>query len=386
MSHLRARGKHFASEGLLRELASLRARLAPAAADDRDRLLLERFLAVVLDKWDGAYSYQSYLAIDLIDSQLARVRCDVTNSRDEWVGLLLADVWTFEDGARNGAHDRLPQMRPDSRLMDKRARLIGAALTPVAERLQVTGAILPHSVGGLCQAIRSRASPEHAMVLELAMQPVHTIHDEYLFIRVLQSFEVTFAAMGQQISEAILRIREKRPGEAAQNILWCRDIFSEARTLFSLLATMQVESFRTFRVYTDGASAIQSESYKYFEARCGKPARERLDSPAFEAVPKLREEITEDWSDLSSTVREAAEAGLLDPDGLALVRAAAEELEKVHQRWKQTHWRLGVRMIGDERGTGYTVGVPYLEDVIGNRLFRTPLGTDQGALRGTETG
>lgn len=56
--------------------------------------------------------------------------------------------------------------------------------------------------------------------------------------------------------------------------------------------------------------------------------------------------------------------------------AATRELETVHQRWKQTHWKLAVRMIGEERGTGYTVGVPYLKSVIDHRLFRGPLGLE----------
>jgi hypothetical protein len=36
----------------------------------------------------------------------------------------------------------------------------------------------------------------------------------------------------------------------------------EAGPLFSLLATMPVESFRLFRQFTEGASAIQSRGYK----------------------------------------------------------------------------------------------------------------------------
>lgn len=33
------------------------------------------------------------------------------------------------------------------------------------------------------------------------------------------------------------------------------------------------------------------------------------------------------------------------------------------QRWRGTHYRLAVRMLGEATGTGYTEGTPYLDSV-----------------------
>ncbi len=32
-------------------------------------------------------------------------------------------------------------------------------------------------------------------------------------------------------------------------------------------------------------------------------------------------------------------------------------------KWRQSHYRLAVKMLGERRGTGYTEGVPYLGKV-----------------------
>jgi tryptophan 2,3-dioxygenase len=220
-----------------------------------------------------------------------------------------------------------------------------------------------------------RASARMQRALSLSMQPVYIVHDEYLFIRILQSFEVTFAAMASEIRDAIGAVRSGDADSAAASIISCGRTLAAARSLFTVLATMRVEAFRAFRVYTVGASAIQSGNYKIFEALCSAPPGTRIESPAYESVPYVRDHVLGQWTDLLSTVEHAVSLGLIDSAGLSQVRAAAWELEKVHQMWKRTHWKMADRMIGEERGTGYTVGVPYLKEVLDNRLFRRILGS-----------
>jgi tryptophan 2,3-dioxygenase len=224
-------------------------------------------------------------------------------------------------------------------------------------------------VDAVARELLAAATPEQRRALALSMQPVYIAHDEYLFIRVLESYEVTFAAMAAQIRDAIDAVWTGRAEDAADSVRKCADLLGSARRLFTLLATMQVESFRDFRTYTVGASAIQSGNYKTFEALCSPPVRSRMESPAYDAVPQIRDRIQNDWIDLTTAVVSATGDGRIDAAGLAVIRSAATELEDVHQRWKQTHWKLAIRMIGEEKGTGYTVGVPYLKGVIDNRLF-----------------
>lgn len=349
----RAHGKQFVSDDVLKALDLVRARLGPEQQD------LSAFLDVALDKWDGTYNYLTYLGIDLLgleaDGETGR------RQRTELVGVLLADLMAFETGARDGEHDWLPSMRPDADLYDKRLRLLGAALSPLAPG--------PGELEHRAARLLERAAPERRRALLLSMQPVFVSHDEYLFIRVLQCFEVTFAAMAADLGDAITWVEEGQAEQAALGVTRCARSLAAARSLFSLLATMRAESFRIFRTYTVGASAIQSGNYKVFEALCSPPSRARIESPAFQSVPAIRDRVLEDWRDLTTAVRQAQAAGVLDEQGYRLVGAAAGELERVHQHWKQTHWKLAVRMIGEERGTGYTVGTPYLKAAIGNRLF-----------------
>jgi tryptophan 2,3-dioxygenase len=372
-----ARGKHFAPPTVMHALATIRESLRAKAANDPGDALLGRFLAVAMDKWDSAYDYQSYLGLTLLeldphaDGSTGRRQCK------EWSGLFLADVWTFEVGARDGTHDLLPQQRPTPAVAEKRLRRITAILSRANPERAVVAA--DSDASEIAQGILDAAPPWRRQALALSMQPVYVVHDEYLFIRVLQSYEVTFAAMAADMRDAIGAVRRQQPAAAAASIVRCGATLAAARGLFSLLATMRPESFQTFRVYTTGASAIQSGRYKTFEALCSPPPAERLESPAFESVPAIRERIQRTGNDLTSTIQQAIAQERLDTAGLRLIRAAAADLELIHQRWKQTHWKLAVRMIGDSRGTGYTVGVPYLQETLTNRLFRQLCDAEQGS-------
>jgi tryptophan 2,3-dioxygenase/predicted transcriptional regulator len=172
------------------------------------------------------------------------------------------------------------------------------------------------------------------------------------------------------ISEASRAVQHDRPAEAAALIRAAATTLDEARPLFSLMGTMRREAFCAFRTYTEGASAIQSANYKRFEALCAKPRPERLDSDAFRSVPEVRANVLDGkYAPVQDVVAEAVDSGRWQPASANEVREAALQLEDVHARWKQTHYRLAMRMIGDRPGTGYTSGTPYLRSVLENRLF-----------------
>jgi tryptophan 2,3-dioxygenase len=168
--------------------------------------------------------------------------------------------------------------------------------------------------------------------------------------------------------------------EAAGHVETVAGVLKESLPLFSLLATMRPEAFRTFREFTEGASAIQSVGYKTFESLCSTPGVARLSSPAYTSVPQVRARVLGGQATVQGGWHDLIAGHRLDAAGDAALRAAAGRLESVHQRWKQTHYRLAVRMIGERTGTGYTEGVPYLAQVLGNRLF--PAADRHGALVG----
>ncbi|WP_327044008.1 hypothetical protein OG320_19760 [Microbispora sp. NBC_01189] len=375
MSCFRRHGKHFAPEPLLRRLASVRRSLAPAAGARRDRAPLDDFLAVALDKWDGTYTYSSYLGLGLFGLTPEADAATGRRQRERWFGPLLADLRAFELGARDGTHDRLPERRPDAALTRKRLALLDAALS-AATPPDPDPAGPPRDPARTAAALLAGAPDDLLLRLSLSIQPVFVVHDEYMFIRVLQAFEVTFAAMAAEMRDAVAAAARDDAENAAAGIVRCAETLSAVRGLFSLLATMKPDSFQIFRAYTVGASAIQSEAYKTFETYCSAPSPRRLESPAYGEVPRVRDRVEAGWSDVSSLIKDSMIRRAIDEHEITLVREAAAELERVHQRWKRTHWKMASRMIGAEVGTGYTEGVPYLRDALDNRLFTGPLASD----------
>jgi tryptophan 2,3-dioxygenase len=373
-------GRHFVPEPVLDVLSSVRHRLDPAPGTRVEGVPLAAFLHMALDKWDDRHCYASYLGVDLLGLTEGADGATAERERREWVALLLSDLRVFEtrNDGDGPADDRFPEQRPAAALREKRLTLLDTALAAALpqELVDASG-----GVAGAAARLLADAPPEQAVPLALCMLPVYVSHDEYLFIRVLQTVEVTFAAMAAQLRDAVAAARRGDARNTAAYLEQCTGTLSGVRIVFSLLATMQPESFQTFRVYTVGASAIQSEAYKIFEALCSAPARMRYESPAFESVPRVRDLIREDWDDVTSVVVAAVSDSTMAEADFAMVRDAAQRLENLHQMWKQTHWKMARRMIGEQSGTGYTEGVPYLKAAIDNRLFAGLTDLEPGAAR-----
>ncbi|MFD8262596.1 tryptophan 2,3-dioxygenase [Streptomyces griseoluteus] len=385
LGHLRAVGKHFLAEELLDRLAALRETLPRVAAPDSlprggepSARFLRTFLDVVLDKHDGRYDYPSYTALPLLARPAPGPWHEVRRVRDETLLLLLADLVRFEQRSLGDDPVAPHGMPPRGDVVAKRIRLAVRVMEPAALRILPPGVVDPSAVaavpgrtpgGPLARAVLRTATAHDELVLSASMQPVYVLHDEYLFLRTLQSFEATFSFMAGSLATAVRCLGENRCEQAATLVDAVAGVLKESLPLFSLLATMRPEAFRTFRDFTEGASAIQSASYKTFESLCSTPAAARLDSPAFTSVPAVRARLLDGRPTVQGTWRDLAAAQQLAPEADAALDAAATRLEAVHQRWKQTHYRLAVRMLGERTGTGYTQGVPYLASVLENRLF-----------------
>ncbi|MFD9590278.1 tryptophan 2,3-dioxygenase [Streptomyces sp. NPDC059980] len=407
LTHLRSVGKHFLTDDLLTRLDEIRAALpghpesAPGSVrqdgtETRDGIrpqdgtaFLRGFLDVVLDKYDGRYDYPSYTALSLLTRPATTDWRAARRARDEVLLLLLADLVRFEQRALTDTPDDPHGMPPESRLVAKRVRLAVRVMEPAALRALPEGivdaaaaaAVPGRTPGGrLAADVLRAASPAQSLLLSASVQPVYVLHDEYLFLRTLQSFETTFTFMAAALAAAVRRLDENRPGEAADLVDAVAAVLKESLPLFSLLATMRPEAFRVFRDFTEGASAIQSAGYKTFESLCSTPSLARLASAAYTSVPAVRERVVNGRPTVQGTWHDLIAERRLPAEEAAVLQAAADRLEGVHQRWKQTHYRLAVRMIGERSGTGYTQGVPYLAAVLENRLFPAP--DRQGALVG----
>lgn len=374
-------GKHFVDKGLLGLLDSARARLATSTGVEGDEpaRLLDDFLDVALDKWDGRYDYRSYLALRVLGlpggNDRPAAEGDVTGRRRHdrlFVGLI-ADVVAFELAALRDTTGLLPQQRPTPTLVAKRCRLGARAAAPALGRLGQPGTAdgcLPAAAATLRSTTAGPDVAEDAL-LRLSMLPVATIHDEYLFIRVLQAYECLFAGVAAELGAAVTTLAGDGPGSAADRLAYARDLIDGSRPLFSLLATMQPESFRTFRQYTEGASAIQSRSYKLVESLCRTPEVARLDSVAFRSVPEVRALASAGQPTVDGAYRTAVRDGRLVGADRDRVTQRMEEFAAALGQWRHTHHRIAVRMLGHRSGTGYTEGTPYLAAVRDIPVFTT---------------
>ncbi len=221
---------------------------------------------------------------------------------------------------------------------------------------------------GLVAAADADLGADDRRMLRLTMLPVWTAHDEYLFIRVLQAFETTFALLAARLRAAVTALAERAPERAQTAISEAEESLRETALAFSLMATMQATSFLTFREYTEGASAIQSRNYKIVESLCAPPERSRLNSVAYQSVPEIREELISGQLNLQDLLL-AARCSWLLPAVYADLKAAMLSFESVLLQWRRTHYRLAVRMLGDRPGSGYTEGTPYLKSAQSIRVF-----------------
>ena len=377
MAEYLSRGKHFVPGEILDALGDVRSGFQRIRGSRGEKKRLEDFLDTALDKHDGRYEYTTYLALGLLALPGEQdVPIDVASAElrhDRLFAQLIGDALRFELDALDHATGLLPEMRPDARTTQKRLKLGLNAIGPALRRLDLrvdASADDPASVARqACDAVAGGQSRSDRLRLQLSMLPVFVVHDEYLFIRVLQSFETAFAWVAVHL-RASLPAFAGRPAEVVRRLDRANGMLGEAARLFPLLATMQTESFRTFRVYTEGASAIQSRNYKTIESLCRMPDRSRLDSIAYHSVPEVRERLLAGQATLDDAFRSACESGLLASAQREALTAAMERFAKTLRQWRQTHYRLAVRLLGERPGTGYTEGTPYLKAVRTIPVFR----------------
>ena len=360
--HVRGIGQHFLSEPILTRLSEVR-RLHGA----RDGFLAA-FLDTILDKYDGRYHNRTYLALPLLERIVDDPRSGLDPVRMS--ALLMADVIRFELAAAGAESERGNADRPDPLTLRKR---ITHALRFVAGcRDAATGDQLHDREIGLEELPGSLPTPPPSLAGEwfgLTVQPVYTAHDEYFFIRCLQTHEMVFTVLAEDLRAATRALRAGSFEDALARLNHANAVFARAAMLFRIVATMRAEQFHAFREFTQGASAIQSEQYKRFEIACGEPSAARLESDAFANVPAVKADAAAGHDSLSQAYLDTRRDGTFGPREWELLDARLSRLESAHQRWKSTHRSIAARMLGAASGSGHTSGVPYLQQCLSNRLF-----------------
>jgi tryptophan 2,3-dioxygenase len=294
---------------------------------------------------------------------------------DRLIAQLVCDALAFELAAFDGSIALLPRQRPPEDLVVKRCRHGLRVIRPTLARMALDGRLVAVEPKDLarqaCSVVRTNMSIAERHSLGLSMLPVYTAHDEYLFLRVLQTFETVFSLLAVYIRTAVRELGARQTDSAVRYLTESATALRESTSLFSMLATMQVESFRTFREFTEGASAIQSRNYKIVESLCRRPDADRIDSAAFTSVPEVRHRVVTGLTTLDDAFREARVSGELDATDRDRLTEAMHDFERMLRRWRNTHYRLAVRMLGSASGTGYTEGTPYLAAVRDIPVFQT---------------
>ncbi|MGC4857062.1 tryptophan 2,3-dioxygenase family protein [Micromonospora sp. DT4] len=382
MAEFHRTGKQFVADDVFVLLDWIRA-VTPRSEETR---LLRDFLDVALDKRDGRYDYQSYLALNLLRLPTVEPtgdrRGDLQRQHDRLYVHLIADALAFELAAETGMTDLLPLQRPGPERVAKRYRLglraVSAALARQGRSAMTDLAEPAAAVAAMHDAVVADQSPTERRALLIGMLPVYVVHDEYLFIRVLQAYEATFALLAAEVQATVEALTVGHAEAAADQLAYGRELLNSAAPLFSLMATMQPESFRAFRVYTEGASAIQSRSYKLVESLCRSPEEPRLSSAAYLSVPEVRDRVLAGQPSVEHAYHEADRLGRLgEPDRLLLETRMGEFANALTQ-WRQTHYRIASRMLDARMGTGYTEGTPYLAVTRSIPVF-TPAGNARRA-------
>ncbi|MDM4723309.1 tryptophan 2,3-dioxygenase family protein [Micromonospora sp. WMMA1363] len=381
MGEIQRTGKHFLSPDVVGALQRTWRELPAVQGSYAAGRRLRWWLDAVLDKADGRHCYRTYLALALLplptadDDTLIQDAASSLRYRDRVVVGLVADAMRFE-----GAASSLT-MRPSPALTAKRIRLGWRVLEPIVRRLGLSQETV---AGGYdpddgWRRVAGELDEGERRALAWSMMPVSTVHDERLFIRLLQAWEATFAAVTVDLSAVVGLLEADRPHDAAGRLDAAARLLQESAPLFALAATMQVEAFHEFRRFTEGASAIQSHNYKLVESLCRRPELARLQSIAYDAAPRVRARVLAGEPTIDSQVR------ALRPETADEVMAPAmARFADALTSWRRTHYSLAVRMLAGEQGTGYTAGTPYLDQVRRAPVFNStyPARHDDNGRRG----
>lgn len=381
VDEVRRRGKHFIDPTVLDALDNARRRALSGASCGLGDAFLEKFLNVVLDKYDGRYDYLTYTALPLLEHVRPKLADDaapelVQHVHDMTVCSIIGDALRFELNQLEGGKSFLPELPPDAELVERRMKFALRSIQPSLARLgfesvDETVPTRPHAEKA-ARFCRTQQLAHSEFILDVSMMPVYVVHDEYLFIRILQALDTTFASVCCLLRGA-LRAFDEEPARVPDFVLAGNAILDEGLKHFLTLSTMQKDSFSTFRQFTSGASAIQSINYKTMESLCRNPDKERLESLAYSSVPALQQCLRNGGESLDAKFARMRALPGADPALLDSLEKALCALSETMTRWRHSHYGIAKKFLGDGSGagTGHTEGTPYLKAVKNLPVFTT---------------
>jgi len=399
LHHYHTYGKHFGSTEVLEELLLVQEDLRTygPVQDHTAYDLLNLFLHMLLDKRSGQYDYLSYVGTQLPERVIIAANHTFAEYQEMQIAYLLgilSDIIFMEYQTLMGEEKLFNGLMPNPLILKRRifnalkaidvyrgfttTLAVPIWLDDVLQRWKQEVTLeLPLSpelgemTANLIFSMLQQLSRHERLLLDMTILPVWTTHDEYMFIRILQSFEVLFGITikGFLSCQNDIQHASFASAQAVMEIL--TDIYRRSPALFRVLTTMQRDSFSAFRVYTEGASAIQSERYKTIEVLAASVPQERLRSAAFLSVPPIKETYEQKQIE---NFEHLLQSFLSDPSYLAseTFQAFLQSMKAFDQSfvaWKNMHCNIAVKMLGSTGGTGGTPGPSYLKKYVNDSIF-----------------
>ncbi|GAA4548874.1 hypothetical protein GCM10023192_69510 [Amycolatopsis samaneae] len=342
LDHFVAVGRMYAGERVTAPLRAIAVRV-PA-----DSWPLPLWLPSTVDQHNS--TYDGYLLTRLL---LSVVDLDDERSVGGLLGGLVADTLLAEAAMLRSTPGRVCRART-------------AAVASVLGRLSSSDGAAPADdrefadhAGRLATAFLAGLGREQALVIGIALLPITRMHDEHMFFRCVQIFEMIYAYLCRRIElagVALLRGEIVAAGEQLDRAIWWLGL---SRPLYRVLTTMPRRSFEIIRVHSDGRSAVQSRHYRRIELLCaprpaGPPA---VGLPPVEPVGATLQEI---FTSIVDSIGRTTVAPLV---------CRMADLDRAWRAMKRTHWGVTLKIIGDDRGTGGTSGAEYLKRAAEVPLF-----------------
>lgn len=351
LAHYQAIGRLKVNPWLITELANLHGRLGSPTGRAG---LLAGWLVGATDQVTG--DYESFLGADLLSAAIAADGRDENTVRDGLSTAFIADLAAYE--ARALAAD------PENRHRRTRTVAVANLLEPGSGQAGA-GDIqgwqdLAARTGRRADAVLDGIPELYRRTVALSLMPITPLHDEYMFLRSVQIFELLYWRLAGHIADAAAALDRGDRERATAGLASAGTRMAATPPLYRVLTTIDKAAFAVIRDNTDGRSAIQSRPYRMVEMLC---APRNPPPHVVDKIPKI---------ELSGPSLQEVHERAVARHGEAALRPVTEAMARFDKAWrsaKLTHWGITMKVIGQVRGTGGTAGAHYLRDAADIRLF-----------------
>jgi tryptophan 2,3-dioxygenase len=337
-----------------------------AVRDSSDSQSLTAWLAMLVDQENGDYG--TYYGGELFEQYRHRSadRRSGYDPNDTLIAALIADLAALEAEALAATADDGEQRKRTRATVQALAGLPRLAPGWQRDALPCAEINLPsplpaelddHKLAELAveAAVRINdgmpADVRH--LVEISLAPVTRLHDEQMFIRLIQVFEVLYTIVGDCLANATDTLRRGDANATCVALGTAATRLRAMSVLFRVLTTMPSDAFSVIRSNTPGRSANQSASYRRVERLSAPPAPAAEGDTGGASLQGVWQRQATRLSDQES--RQVADAMLA--------------LDANWRTTKRTHWGITLKTIGRAPGTGGTSGADYLQAKADTPLF-----------------